>query len=85
MKLTRYLAALLAGILAGCLLTGCTTTTITAPDGTVTTIKSADQAAYTLAGAIVTAYAPPRARRIREEKSGPITAEEIKARFKAAR
>jgi Trk-type K+ transport system membrane component len=86
------------------LLPGCSTTTtrtvITDKAGRVTdttvVTKAADPAAYALAGAVVTAYAPPRARIIREEKAaatpgdvrrilrGPIRPREIARRWQPA-
>lgn len=84
--------------------TGCTTTTtrtvITDKSGRVTettvTTRAADPAAYAVAGAVVSAYVPPRARMVREEKSAtipgdirrilrsrPITRQEIAARWQS--
>ncbi len=86
------------------LLSGCTTTTTrtittdkagTVTDTTVVT-KTTDKAVYDLAGVVVTSYAPPRARVIREEKSavipgdvrrilrGPIQPREIALRWRPA-
>ena len=60
---------------------------------TVTTTKATDPAALALAGTIATAYAPPRARLVRQEKAGtpadlqrilrgrPVTKEEIANRW----
>ena len=83
-------------------LTGCTTTTVTTRTTsakghvveTVTVTKSADPAALALAGTVASAYAPPRARLVRQEKSTadirhilrgrPITRQEIANRWKPA-
>ena len=62
------------------LLTGCTTTTTTAKDGTVTVTKSPAPGVLPFAGAALRAYSP-RAIIVREEKSGPITAGEIANRW----
>jgi len=74
-------AAILAFTLAAC---STVKTTVTAPDGTVTVTESSstDPAALALAGTAITAYAPPRARTIREEKSGRISPAEIANRWK---
>lgn len=81
------LAALIV-IFAGCAFEETTTTTTDAKSGRVTVekkiTKKADPAAWTLAGDVVAAYSPPRPRLVREEKSGPITPEEIAARWRAA-
>lgn len=83
-------------------LASCTTTTIrtvtTDKAGTVTetttTTTASDPAALILAGAVATAYAPPRAFYVREEKSGdimrilngrPITRQEIANRWRATK
>jgi hypothetical protein len=58
---------------------GCTTTTTTAPDGTVTTTTAPAPGVLPFAGAAIRAYSP-RAIIVREEKTGPITPEEIAAR-----
>lgn len=70
----------------------CVTTTVTTRTTdakghvveTVTVTKAADPAALQLAGTVAVAYAPPRARIVRQEKSGPITPQEIAARWQPA-
>jgi hypothetical protein len=90
MKTLRAIA--IAALLLACVLwtmVSCsvttTTTRTTSAKGhvveTVTVTKSADPAALQLAGTVATAYAPPRARLVRQEKSGPITPQEIAARW----
>ena len=86
-------------ILACLLLAGCATTTVrtvtTDKAGTTTetttTTRASDPGALALAGTVATAYAPPLARIVREEKSGdiktilrgrPITRQEIANRWK---
>lgn len=83
-------------------LTGCTVETVTTRETsakgavveTVRTTKKTDPAAWALAGDVVAAYSPPRARRVREEKSAtpadlrrilhgrPITKQEIANRWR---
>jgi hypothetical protein len=90
MKRLRNLA--IAAVLIACVLwtmVSCTVTTTTTRTTsakghvveTVTVTKSADPAALQLAGTVATAYAPPRARLVRQEKSGPITPQEIARRW----
>ena len=89
--------AILTLFLASCAIEETTVTTTDAKSGlvTVTTRKSkkADTAWTAIAGDVVAAYSPPRARRVREEKSGtpddlrrilhrPITRQEIANRWK---
>lgn len=68
-------------LLACLFLTGCVTTTTTAPDGSVTITKQPAPGVLPFAGAVLEAYSP-RAIVVREEKSGPITPEEIADRWK---
>ena len=72
------IAALAALLLV---LTGCTTTTTTTPDGTVTITKAPAPGVLPFAGAALRAYSP-RPILVREEKSGPISAEQIANRWK---
>lgn len=58
----------------------CTTVTTTAKDGTVTVTKAPAPGVLPFAGAVLEAYSP-RAIVVREEKSGPIDAEEIANRW----
>ena len=62
-------------------LSSCVTTTTTAPDGSVTVTKQPVPGVLPFAGAVLEAYSP-RAIVVREEKSGPITPEEIANRWK---
>jgi YbbR domain-containing protein len=94
-RLLVDLAIAIAAVLLACVLwtmVSCsvttTTTRTTSAKGhvveTVTVTKSADPAALQLAGTVATvatAYAPPRARIVRQEKSGPITPQEIAHRW----
>jgi len=75
-----YLLLALAAVI-GLALSCCTTTTTTAPDGTVTVTKAPAPGVLPFAGAAIRAYSP-RPIIVREEKSGPITAEEIANRWK---
>jgi hypothetical protein len=74
-----------AFFLASCAFEETTTTTTDAKSGLVTvekkTTKKADAVALGFAGDVFAAYASPRARRVREEKSGPISREEIANRW----
>lgn len=91
----KFLPLLL--LLAGCVTTTTTTRTTDAKGHVVevvTVTKAADPAALELAGTVATAYAPPRARIVRSEKSAtpadlrrilhgrPITKQEIANRWK---
>lgn len=62
-------------------LTGCITTTTTAKDGTVTVTKTPAPGVLPFAGAVLEAYSP-RDIRVREEKTGRITRQEIERRWK---
>ena len=72
------IAALAALLFA---LTGCKTTVTTTPDGTVTITKAPAPGVLPFAGAALRAYSP-RPILVREEKSGPISAEQIANRWK---
>lgn len=63
-------------------LSGCIQTTTTAPDGTVTTTKAPAPGVLQFGADVARAYSPRPIRRVREEKSGRITAEEIANRWK---
>lgn len=77
-------AALACLAFASCAVEEVTVTESSKGGLTVTTTRKSrkpDAGVWTLAGAVVEGYAP-RARVIREEKSGPITATEIANRWK---
>lgn len=90
MKTPLITLAWMVGWIALCLfLSGCVTTTTTAPDGSVTITKAPAPGVLPFAGAVLEAYSP-RAIVVREEKSGdimrilrgrPITRAEIAARW----
>lgn len=66
--------AVLGFALSGCAVETITTRTTSAKGHvveTTRTTKKADPAAWTLAGAVVDAYSPPRLHRVREEKADP--------------
>lgn len=76
------LAALIALVLLVALcLCGCVTTTTTAKDGSVTVTKAPAPGVLPFAAAAITAYSP-REIKVREEKSGRISPEEIANRWK---
>ncbi len=68
-------------LIACLLLASCVTTTTTGPDGSATITKRPAPGVMPFAGAVIEAYSP-RAIRVREEKSGTITTEEINKRWK---
>lgn len=68
-------------ILALALLSGCVETTVIDPlTGVTTTTKTPAPGVLPFVGGVIQAYSP-RAIYVREEKSGRISKEEIKARF----
>jgi len=81
MQFARGILLLALAAVIGLALSCCTTTTTTAPDGTVTVTKAPAPGVLPFAGAAIRAYSP-RPIIVREEKSGPITAEEIANRWK---
>lgn len=80
MVFARWLLLIAFAALIALALSCCTTTTTTAPDGTVTVTKAPAPGVLPFAGAAIRAYSP-RPIIVREEKSGPITAEEISSRW----
>ena len=65
-------------------LSGCTSTEVIAPDGTITRTKEPSPGVLPFAAAAVTAYSP-RPIVVRVEKSGRITPEEIQQRWQTTR
>jgi hypothetical protein len=61
-------------------LVGCTTVTTTAKDGTVTSVRAPSPGVLPFASELIRAYSP-RPIRIRQEKSGRISAKEIRERW----
>lgn len=89
MKLQTLLFVLLSAALAIFALTGCTQTTTRTVDPvtgatTETTTKAPSPGVLPFAGDVIRAYSPRPIYRVREEKSGRITAREIRERWQPA-
>ena len=83
MKTLLYLILVAATTFFFLGLSGCTSTEVVAPDGTITRTKAPSPGVLPFAAAALTAYSS-RPIIVREEKGGRITKEETDCRWKAA-